>query len=81
MQTENFAGIMVYSDLPENMKVATRQDLMDGDRPRLGLWFIVHGFVYCDYEAYQIRQSFRIEDWLPWLDAGRIYVKENIQTI
>jgi hypothetical protein len=76
---ENVAGIWVYPTLPDGMRAATVDDVLDRNgRPRTGTWFIIHSFIYDDYQAYVVKPTFDLAYWRPWLDAGRMWVKENV---
>lgn len=76
---ENVAGIWVYSTLPDGMRKATIEDLLDGNgRPRIGTWFLILGFIYEEYQSYVVKPTFDIGYWRPWLEAGRMWVKDNV---
>lgn len=77
MSAEKLAGIWVYPTLPDGMRKATMEDLLDGKgRPRIGTWFIIHSFWYNEYQAYVVKNNFKFDEWRVWLEAGRMWVRE-----
>ena len=69
-------GIWIYPILPPGLRVAKREDFFVNGNILIGLSFIIHSFHDNEYEAHIVKPGFEIEKIDPWLQEGRIYVKQ-----
>jgi len=72
------AGIWIYPEKPEEIRLARKPDLIDSSgQPRYGRWILIHRETDNFFESMQIRPGFDYEYWRYWLIRNRMYVKES----
>jgi len=68
-------GIWIYKELPEGMRLATRDDLNPEGRRMVGLKYLLKSWVSEMYEAYTLGENTDLVNIVRFVDGGRCWVK------
>lgn len=72
---KNEHGIWIYRRLPENMRIATRNDFyLENDELIIGKYFLAQSLHYLRYEAHRTNKNFN-EKWSFWLVHSHLFIR------
>ena len=73
-------GFKYYSELPPTARVATTDDFSNiAACIKKQKAYLIHSWHYPNYECHRCKPGFIVEQIKPWLDAGRVYVFEEVK--
>jgi len=70
-------GFEYYTELPAGWRLATLGDFHRNGLVRIGMEFIIHGYHMHRYELCVVKEGLKASYLKPFIDDGRVYVKEN----
>jgi len=68
-------GIWIYKELPERMRLATRDDINPEGRRMLGLKYLLKSWLSGMFEAYELTENTDLHNLIKFVDAHRCWVK------
>lgn len=72
-----FFNIPCCKNLPQGFVPATHADLMPAGIPAVGRWFVIQSFYTGHFEYYKVKQDINLEEFEPWFEAGKIFIKQT----
>lgn len=71
-------SVWTYHTLPENMRLATENDLFDlFGKPRYGVQFLAQSFYSGKYEAYTLSSLLDERELKTFIRSSKVYVKKE----
>jgi hypothetical protein len=71
------SGVMIYPELPENMRVATKDDFVDTRGVEIvDLPFLAKSFHNNNRFELHKSKAGTVEKWKEWIDAKHIFIKQ-----
>lgn len=69
-------GIWIYKNLPDGMRLCTRDDVNPDGRRRIGLRYILFSSLNNHYEVYQITENTRLPELIEFIDRKLCWIKQ-----
>ena len=74
---QGISGCWIYSYLPDNLRIATKEDFFSGKMSVLGIDFLVKSLARENYYEAHVSRANTYEKWQTWIDQGHVYISKQ----